>query len=375
MKPLIIIPSIDQFSARATSDEFEIKLDVEGREHALDVSSNFALWLTLPIAMATGRDLHIEGTVSPLALHNAHILVDIWSKWLPTLFSTISISARETSELPGAANRDSTLMLFSGGLDSSYSLFKNFIIPKKPVSLLTVHGMDYKTKDTNRFQELIEKTRPLTSEVTGSHYFVRSNAAEVMSQYGIGGGISHGFHLFGNLFLFEDQYQSGAIASDCSLPLEFVIAPWGTNHITNKLFTSGHFFVQTLDNDVDRSQKAGSLLKMDSHPQALHTVSFCKDYESRPHNCGVCSKCVRTKAMFYTETGEIPDVFLNRAFEPEDVGIIDITKRGEKTFVLDLLASARRNGKEDEFSWLSNKVKSSPAKASLYEKIKKLLKK
>ena len=361
-------------SVSLSSDLFDIRFDIEGRQDVPQISSNYALWIALPIAMATGRNLHINGLVSPDALQNASALISIWSKWTPELFSAVTVSAAETGRSPLPENRDAELMLFSGGLDSTYSLVKNYIATGKPVSLLTVHGMDYKAEDIQRFDELKKKIKPLTSKISGSHYCIRSNAAQVMSRFGIQGDIGHGFHLFGNLFLFEDKYKVGVIAADCSFASEFVMSPWGTNHVSNPFFASADFHVRTLDNDLDRSQKAGGLQQLAGGAAALQSVSFCKDYKSRPHNCGVCSKCVRTKAMFYTETGEIPPVFLDSQFSPRDVGIIDVTKRGERTFVLDLLSSARRNSKEKEFSWLADEVAKPGGKAKPSKKWRKLFK-
>ena len=36
-----------------------------------------------------------------------------------------------------------------------------------------------------------------------------------------------------------------------------------------------------------------------------------------PENCGVCKKCILTKAMFLATTGRLPDIFLDTAFDAE----------------------------------------------------------
>lgn len=371
---LTVIATIDGPLVRVSSDLFEINISVEGKATAQPRTRNFALWLSLPIAMAAARDLHISGSVSPAALANAQALVDIWSRWLPALFHPIRISAAEIICPGNDPSFGHDLMLYSGGVDSTYSLLKNYINTSTPVSLLTIHGMDYQTTDQNRFEKLKNKIKPLTTQIRGKHYFIKSNAADVMSKFGINGGIGHGFHLFGNLFLFEDDYTCGAIAADCTPTLDFIISPWGTNHLTNPMFSSERFHIKTLDSDIDRAEKVGKLLALDGKEHALAALTFCKNRQSRPENCGMCSKCIRTKAMFYTETGAIPDIFAERSFKPTDLAEIDLSRRGERALVLDLLASARRNDKAREFEWLEKQIKRKP-KPKSKPRLKKLLKK
>lgn len=347
-------------SASVNSDLFNLHFETQGLDFQPPSTDNFALWISLPIAMATGRNLFINGTVSPTSLRNARVLVDIWSKWSPSLFKHIEVDATQIMESRHNNQRPSDLMLYSGGLDSTYALLKHYINTLTPVSLLTVHGMDYKTTDVNRFKELTKKIHPLTSLIKGEHYYLKSNATEVMSKFGIDGGIGHGFQLFASLFIFEAEYSAGAIAADCSPLLDFIISPWGTNHLTNNLFKSESFFVKTLDNELDRAEKAGKLMILEGKENALAALSFCKNRQSRPHNCGLCSKCIRTKAMFYTETGSIPNIFSDPTFVPQMLGTIDISRRGERALVLDLLSSARRNGKLEEFQWLEERVRQPP---------------
>lgn len=78
--------------------------------------------------------------------------------------------------------------------------------------------------------------------------------------------------------------------------------------------------------------------------------------------------------MFYTETGAIPDIFAERSFKPTDLAEIDLSRRGERALVLDLLASARRNDKAREFEWLEKQIKRKP-KPKSKPRLKKLLKK
>ena len=54
-----------------------------------------------------------------------------------------------------------------------------------------------------------------------------------------------------------------------------------------------------------------------------------------PENCGVCKKCIRTKAMFLATTGRLPDIFLDTAFDAELMQKF-LVKGHERTYVFDL---------------------------------------
>lgn len=77
---------------------------------------------------------------------------------------------------------------------------------------------------------------------------------------------------------------------------------------------------------------------------ALSSLSFCVDYKSRPHNCGACSKCTRTKLMFLAATGKVPDIFNDKKIDSNALSTIKLTKNSERAFFIDLYFCAKNNG-------------------------------
>ncbi|MEH6564945.1 MAG: hypothetical protein V7756_06460 [Halopseudomonas sp.] len=353
---LTVSTVFNQNEIKLQTDCFEIDFKVQGREDFTGISNTFALWICLPIAMSMNRDLHILGQVSPTALANAKKLVEIWFSWRPGLFHFINVTAEHVQETT-YAQQQGELMLYSGGADSTYALMTHYLQHGNKVAALTIHGMDYDAQDAVRFDALMTKTRPLRELAINEHYTITSNAAQTMARYGIRGDCGHGFQLFGSLFLFEDRYRSGSIAADCTRQIEMLISPWGTSSLTNPLFASSQFHINTLDLELGRPEKLAALSE---NEMALGCVSFCKKRDVRPENCGVCSKCSRSKAMFLAETGKIPDMFLDNSFSEDMLLDIDLSNRGERGSAMDLLSSAARNNRLSLFPQLTARLCASP---------------
>lgn len=303
----------------------------------------FAAWALLPVAMSSGQEVIIDGPGDAITEQNARQLSQIWAHWSPELFRPASVKFtshhhRGAVDDPAGAT---DLLLFSGGVDSTYNLLRRHRDGLKQ-SLLTLRGLDYRVDDEPRFAQMVEKTESIVALSGSSRHYVATNAYSFYRRFGVSdAGLTHGFVLASALFLMGRGARVGEISADYARHQEFIVAPWGTNSLTNELFASSTFRMHTECLDVTRSQKMKALY---GSPEALASLSFCKDYSSRPHNCGVCSKCVRTKYMFLAATGNLPDIFADNAISPNLIKTIDLGKRSEKAFFLDLAMCAEENG-------------------------------
>lgn len=334
-------------AATIASDAFEATF--EGPEVA-PASATFALWLALPIAMRLGRDLHVEGLVAAGAPDGARRLVEAWSLWRPDLFAPVAATAAEATPT-AAAPEGPDLLLFSGGVDSTHALGA-WAGAGRP-DLLTVLGMDYRRDDEGRFARLQAKTAAFRAAHAGRQVVVRSDAASVMRRFEVGPDIGHGFHLFAALSLFEASHPRAVIAADFTPEEYALVGPWGTGPLTNARFATAAQEVSTVGLDRSRADKVADLA---ADPLALGSLSFCVDYAARPENCGRCSKCVRTKAMFVAATGEVPPIFLDGAFSPSDLVALDLSRPTEVAFAGALLRRARASGHLAPFEGLAARL-------------------
>ncbi|WP_319824233.1 hypothetical protein [Thalassovita sp.] len=328
------------------SDAFEVFFETS--EDVTD-SANFAVWTALPFAMRLGRPLHIVGRVSPVLLRNARHIARLWTMWAPDLYRDIDISTSEQGETP-CTGQDRELMTFSGGVDSTVALAEHVRQTGRKPDVLTVLGMDYRRGDTERFQKLLDRTAEFRRQRTGAHLIVKSDAASVMRRFGIPADRGFGFQLAASFFLFEHRYGHFLTAADFADFQECLVGPYSTSSCLTHHYSSGGSQSRLLGLETTRAEKVAMLLNDDL---ALRSVSFCKDYNTRPDNCGACSKCVRTKAMFFAHSQKVPDIFLTPGFTPNDLGSVDMSRTFERIFAQDVLSMARQHGNETYFTRLA----------------------
>ena len=324
-------------------------------------SNDFAIWASLPIAMRYGGVLQINGATSAIAREKAEQLSVIWSTWMPKTFRPVRVTSAGFADA-GAGSSDRALMLYSGGVDSTFAL-KRYVEEGNPKpDLLTIHGMDYCREDHERFEKLKKRTERFREIYAGENIEVRSNAASIMRHFGVSPSIGHGFQLFSTLFLFDAAYGCGLISADFTTSQDYLTVPWGTNSLTNSLFQGSRMHIDTLSNDITRGEK---LRQLYSDNLALNTLSFCTNYSVRPDNCGTCSKCVRTKAMFHAAGLEIPDIFLISGFDANDLRFLDLTKPIENVFCTDVLELARQSGRLGDFKLIADQLYSKKKQTKL----------
>lgn len=323
-------------------------------------SGVFAAWVLLPLAMIKGRDIRIHAGGDEVTQRNFEALTQIWATWMPEHFQPAKVFFAEAYH-PEKAASDCDLLLFSGGVDSTYNLLLRHEAKKEQV-LLTIHGIDYKVDDPERYGRLLKKTDPLVQMVGSRRIFLKTDAYAVYKRNLIGIDVGHAFVLAAGLFLYGAKYRNGEISADRSVIEDYMAAPWGTNGITNPLFESSSFRMHTANLDMSR---AGKLPLLRRYPVALHALSFCKDYSFRPENCGVCSKCIRTKAMFLASDTALPDIFADSSFDKE-LFVHQELGQGSRVKLADIYNTARRNGLLGNFPGLRERLLafSTPAKKS-----------
>ncbi|QGM26851.1 MULTISPECIES: hypothetical protein [Acinetobacter] len=334
-----------------------IKPNIHDAEHKISITSNkydsiefffpyealpvinyhdYALWAILPLAMKHGDHIEIDEPISRRAYDSVLKVARIWNFWVPHFYKKIKITAHHIVESMAESNQKS-LMCFSGGIDSTYSTFKLYQQQVDGVDSLTVHGMDYKVNDNSKFEQLLDKTQILRSSIFGQSRFVKTNIYTVYNQQKCnpkGTHVTHIFSLFASLSLFEG-YQHYLIASDERLDQQFVSHPYGSNSASNKLMHNTTGSLITVDDDVTRFEKTAYLVK---HNFNLSSLSACGDAKARPHNCGICIKCLWTKAMLLSISGEIPDIFLDTTLEESWFERIDLRDLTNQMYAFDILS-------------------------------------
>jgi hypothetical protein len=196
---------------------------------------------------------------------------------------------------------------------------------------VTVCGIDQ--VDETNFRHLVEKTEPLTKKLNCNRLTIKTNARRRPNSY------THGLTLASCLFLLSDLFEQGTLAADWTHEADFVVHPWGNNHLTNKYFSGSDYIVNTIGAEVGRTQKIASIVEAGI---GLELLSFCRRTNVIPANCGRCTKCIRTKAMITVVLGTIPDIFLDNSFNEQLIrGLLH--RRNELVELFDLFLYAKEH--------------------------------
>jgi hypothetical protein len=267
----------------------------------------FAIWHLLAAAIHEGFDIELDGPVADDTLENARLFARTWELWQPSRFREVRIERRGPAPGPRPAGRRPELAMFSAGVDSTTMFLRLGVRPERGTAL-TVHGMDYAPDNEAGFNALIDQSAAFLERQNYDRITLRTNAMQIVH-----GDHAWGLALAGHASIFADLFERAVFAADHTWEIDLAIHPWGSNHVSNRFFHGEGFAVHSLTEDLSRSQK---MLLLANDPQALATISVCRRRDLRPRNCGVCQKCVRTKAAFLGMTGSIPDIFIDRRLTP-----------------------------------------------------------
>lgn len=243
--------------------------------------------------MFAGEDLEIFPPLSEKLMENQLLVQDIFHTWHPNEARKVEVKTKILHKnQPGSIQRNATF--FSLGVDSMYSLLKHLpqngaSADNELTSLVYMKGMELPLKTYSKNQD-----RPVIDAIkkVGRHYDLdviigETNLRDVFpldweEQYFGPGLASTALSLsngFGKIFI-PSSHSYRFFFHDPSSPLLDHL--WSTEQ-TNIIHDGA---------EKERAQKISDLIAKDAF--ALTNLRVCIDNEGGIHNCGKCSKCIRT---------------------------------------------------------------------------------
>lgn len=324
------------------ADGIDLYFAVEGISLPPKAEPTFAIWALLPWAMEEGCDLHINQPIDPLVAANAEHLSRIWEMWVPGRYRSVKVSGGAGWKR-AKRDRHPVVQLFSGGVDSTFALLEQQDSnPHKFAA--TVCGIDQ--IDDDNLSLLISKTEPSLQRLGYQRLLVRTNVHREPFAY------TNGLALAASAFLLSDLFEAGSIAADLTRWEEMAVFPWGANSVTNAYFAGADFSVKTVGGKATRADKIFALLDAGFDPNWL---SFCRNRKVLPGNCGVCRKCVKTKAMLLLATGKFPDIFVDGRFD-EALVMDSLGNYSDRIQVFDIYFKAMDRGMLDRIPGLATVI-------------------
>lgn len=251
------------------------------------------LLTSLMIAMHSGRPLSVRGApVTKGLTRNLEQFQAVWSAWRNKLVE-VEIEAEEMALY--ASPRGGAIAGFSGGVDSSYTIYRHLVSPdtrRGPQirGALTIHGFDIASEDREKFATAFDNARRYLDGLDVDLLSVETNAKPLLPNW----LDSHGLLLASCLSLFAHRFETGVIAA--TLPY-VILQPLGSNPTTDWLMGSDHFSIFHHGAAVSRLDKVRAIAEwnaVDAH------LRVCWEGESATDlNCGSCLSCVLTAIMFH----------------------------------------------------------------------------
>lgn len=290
---------------------------------------------------------YVHGEVSPSLLENIGEYMAARTLWRSHL-SRVAIQAdveREPQLLP---DRGPALVAYSGGVDSSFTVFRHsqglLRVPRNVGAGVMVRGFDIPYGEEAGFLRAVERSRTMLESqgldlipvatnyrliVPDHEYYESWGPAVASCLMALGGGFSAGL-------------LSQSIAYDDLVDLD-----WGCNPLADRLLSSSSFEIIPDGAEVSRIEKIQTL---DQWPEFRQFGRVCWQAPERDRNCCRCEKCIRTMLGFKVLGLPLPPCF------PHDVGVDQImnldalTEKAMDTWYDSVLEAAGARGVDEPWT-------------------------
>ncbi|MDH4186073.1 MAG: hypothetical protein OEV08_03665 [Nitrospira sp.] len=251
---------------------------------ALSLRSEALVCLGLLPCLKTGRDLRIDGELSKQFSESLETVQDIYCSWEPSFRRTEIIGATTRAVQPRTGK--GVGLLFTGGLDSFYTLLKH---KDEITHLIFIHGIDVSLQD--------KVLRSSVSEMlwrVGRHFDfkvieIESNLRGFFDSFDLDWGLlASGAAYAAMVHLLSPHFHR--IYTGSSLTYAEML-PVGSHRLLDPLWSSEDIEFVHDGCEATRVQKAAKIATSDI---ALQSLRVCFNNVHSAYNCGKCPKCLRT---------------------------------------------------------------------------------
>jgi len=265
-----------RYSASIGGHELHFDLDVSETGMHDNYGDSFLI-MALTASMLEGTALVLDGlAASPRLIENLYHVQDIYSSW-NRQYRKVPIEA--ASRQPGPPTRE-ILSMYSGGLDSMYTLVKH---QGELTGVVMVAGFDMEPSQDERRTARQRNERLLRDRGLQLRY-VGTNQ-RLWGQ----------MHRVNRFFVYSSYLASSALLLGAArLYITAGVAYGfptfdGCQPYLDPLWSNGRTEVRHTGAELTRAEKLVEIVK---HPDLLNGLRVC--FRSQNENCGRCGKCMRT---------------------------------------------------------------------------------
>ncbi len=252
----------------------------------------------LLMAMYTGEDLKIRGTISPKLAYNLFEYRNIYHTWYPDFFKKVDIQYDHLEPSPQFNDKTAVATAFSGGVDSFYTLWAHRpenqpIVEAQITHGLFVHGLDLRLADEANYNLAAQAYSQLFKEL-GVELIQAATNAYQFSEFRINWTMFNGVPLIGAALLLSPWMRRFYTPS--GLPFYRKHIPHGTSPVLDYLLSTEATELIHHGASVSRYDKVAALV---TWPASYHKLRVCSDKTqmSGLENCSACHKCYRTMIL------------------------------------------------------------------------------
>ena len=302
-------------------------------------------------AMRESSDLIVHGDVSRKLLENLEEFQAAWSSWRPERYSRIEITADAETEDSRSEMPDDALATFSGGVDGAFTVYRHNKglcgrSTKNVKAGMFIHGFNIALDREDIFEKAAEKAEIMLQSLDIELIRVATNYRNLGDNF----GDAHAAEIASCMLLFENSYSTGLIAS--TEPYDDLTFPWGSNPITDRLFSSDRFeFIH----DGAAYTRCRKIEVISDWQEVLKYLRVCWQSDNLDKNCCKCEKCIRTILNFRVLGIDLPECF---ELDASDKKISNMKRLNSVaiSFLEEILSEAKERSISE--SWVSALKKS-----------------
>ena len=298
-------------------------------------------------AMRAGLPLELDQPIDPVTHSNLMEWQGAYADWFPNRLQSVPILAPRAPSPPTPPRFPGALTAFSGGVDSCFTVHHHSRVPSDddrfrhlPLSAgLMVHGFDIPEDQDAVFESAYANSQAILDAFGLPMFRMRTNLRTLGRAFDVDWETeTHGIWLAAALACLEPWFTSAVIPS--SYPYANLLIPWGSNPITDPLFSSDR---TPFHHDGGTHSKFDKVRSMAKHPAIASRVRVCWSGPQLDRNCGRCFKCVTTQVSFWLSGTRKPAAFPVRC-TLRQIATVKVRTAHNNYLLAALRTRARRKG-------------------------------
>lgn len=302
-------------------------------------SANAWLALMLPLAAATGEDIHVDMPVDAYLLQNAEALRKLWSAWFPGKTKGFEVHA---PVMEAAGPTPAALSTFTAGVDAFFTVLRH----PECRHYLNVLGLDMPLSKADAFERHFARLTRVAREMGAEMIPLTTNLRETRWGKLPWETFASGAALGSCLLIFERQFGTALLPSSFDYR---TLMPWGTHPLSDPMYSTSRMRILHDGASHSRNEKTEYIV---AHQVVLENLHVCFQGEDGSgqddSNCCRCSKCYRTMVVLDI-LGKLKDcpMFDLSRYSVEQLARLDTTSPVAQSFFLDTRALALEHGRMD----------------------------